>query len=275
LGRAAVVSLSWDASGDGERKLQLRGFDANGAARLLGVPVRQPLFGGAGPLGSMLTVPGGSFVMGHNGGPDDEKPERTVTLKPYEIDRYEVTVGEFRAFLLRTGYKTTAETGGKPGDQSWRNDFSAGRLDHPVRFVSWNDADKYCHAIGKRLPSEAEWEYAARGGDKRLYPWGPAFDPARVVPGDTQRVGRIGANVSPLGAYDMAGNVWEFVQDWYRPDYYGQPNNSDNPRGPDQGDQRVIRGGSYSNAQDELRVTRRIKIDPNATNADVGFRCAR
>ncbi len=271
-GGARVIAMGWEARGDGDHAVKIQIVRADGS-RAGSAVVIQPVFGSAGAIGSMTPVAGGAFVMGTNDGPMDERPARMVTLRPYEIDRYEVTVGEFRAFLLRTGYKTTAEQQGKPADQTWRVDFD--RVEHPVRNVSWADADKYCHSIGKRLPSEAEWEYAARGRDGRLYPWAGGFNPAFVASRDTYPVGRNGANVSPSGAYDMAGNVWEWVQDWYRPDYYAQGGNTDNPRGPQQGDQRVIRGGSFTNQPESMRVTQRVKADPTAWTLDIGFRCAR
>jgi formylglycine-generating enzyme len=271
-GGAQVIAFGWDARGDGDHTVAIQ-IKRAGGARVTSAVLRQPVFASGGVLGSMTAVPGGAFVMGTNDGPPDERPARTVTMRGYEIDRYEVTVGEFRAFLLRTGYRTTAEEQGRPADQTWRNDFA--RVDHPVRHVSWVDADKYCHAIGKRLPSEAEWEYAARGGDGRIFPWPGGFNPAFVSAGDTAPVGRNGANLSPVGAYDMAGNVWEWVQDWYRPDYYGQSGTNDNPRGPDKADQRVIRGGSFTNPPESLRVTQRLKADPTASAQDIGFRCAR
>ncbi len=266
--------LRWQPDADGQIQIKARATDRAGG-QVWTQPAVLPVRGADGPPGSMLQMPAGTFLMGNNAGADDERPERLVTMPAYQIDRYEVTVGEFREFVSATNHRTSAELEGKPFGETWRVDAVGSRFDHPVRYVSWWDADKYCRWLGKRLPTEAEWEYAARGNDGRLYPWGNDFDPARVAPpADTTPVGFYLDNRSPIGAYDMAGNVWEWVNDWYRPDYYAQ-NENDNPQGPPQADQRVIRGGSFTNPPADLRVTRRIKADPNSSHRDVGFRCAK
>lgn len=273
---AAMVNvvLSWQPAANGDFRVEVQATDRAGR-RLRSQPVVLPIRGADGPLGSMLQMPAGTFLMGSNAGADDERPERLVNMPAYQIDRYEVTVGEFREFVKATNYQTGAELAGKPFGETWRVDNVGSRFDHPVRYVSWWDADKYCRWLGKRLPTEAEWEYAARGNDGRRYPWGNDFDPARVASSeDTAPVGFYLNNRSPIGAYDMAGNVWEWVNDWYRPDYYAQ-NENDNPQGPPQADQRVMRGGSFTNAPEDLRVTRRIKDDPGSSHRDVGFRCAK
>ena len=274
-GRAAVnVVLSWQPTANGDFRIVAQATDRAGQ-RLRTAPVVLPVRGADGPPGSMLQMPAGSFLMGSSAGLDDERPERIVNMPAYQIDRYEVTVGEFREFVGATNYRTDAERAGKPFNETWRVDDIGSRFDHPVRYVSWWDADRYCRWLGKRLPTEAEWEYAARGNDGRTYPWGNDFDPARVAsPADTMPVGFYLNNRSPIGAYDMAGNVWEWVNDWYRPDYYAQ-NENDNPQGPSQADQRVIRGGSFTNTPEDLRVTRRIKDDVGSSHRDVGFRCAK
>lgn len=271
---SANASLGWRPSQEGDYALRLRAFDRSGASwSSTAIPVR--VFGVAQGLGAMLVISGGVFRMGNGQGGEDEKPEHDVTLRPYEIDMHEVTVGEFQQFVRARNFKTSAEQTGKPAEQTWRVDLGAGRFDYPVRWVSWDDADQYCHWRKKRLPTEAEWERAARGTDPRAYPWGNDFDPARAGLGELHRVGILTANASPAGAFDMAGNVWEWVQDWYNPQFYAQPRSADNPTGPDNGDQRVIRGGSFTNSPNDLRVTRRLKADPSSSNGDVGFRCAR
>ena len=273
-GRVNVnVVLAWSPNANGDVQIKARAVDKAGGEAWTPAFVL-PVRGADGPLGSTIAIPASAFKMGSNDGQADEKPEREVKLHAYEIDRYEVTVGEFREFVRATSHKTSAEEQGKPAEQIWRID--SAKFDNPVRFVSWNDADKYCHWRGKRLPTEAEWERAARGsGDSRKFAWGNDFEAARVAPKTgPMPVGFYLNNGSPVGAYDMTGNVWEWVQDWYRPDYYAQ-NANDNPQGPDKADQRVIRGGSFTNGPDDLRVTRRIKNDPGSSHADVGFRCAK
>jgi formylglycine-generating enzyme required for sulfatase activity len=266
--------LAWTPSANGDALIKACATLKDGqqlCSQVAALPVR----GAEGPLGSMIDVPAGSFRMGSNAGAPDEQPERDVNLPAYQIGRYEVTVGEFREFVRATNHKSSAESDGRPWNETWRIDNVGDRFDRPVRYVSWWDADKYCRWLGKRLPTEAEWERAARGTDVRTFAWGNEFDATRVAPSaDTMPVGFYVNNGSPVGAYDMTGNVWEWVNDWYRPDYYGQGQN-DNPQGPQQADQRVLRGGSFTNGQDDLRVTRRLKDDVGRSNRDVGFRCAK
>jgi formylglycine-generating enzyme required for sulfatase activity len=263
----------WQPTANGDVQVKAKATDRAGQVSW-SQPVVLPVRGGDGPLGSMIQIPDSVFHMGNNSGDYEEKPERDVHLSAYQIDRYEVTVGEFREFIKAANYKTTAEQDGKPWNETWRADNVGSRFDHPVRFVSWWDAERYCNWAGKRLPTEAEWERAARGTDGRLYPWGNDFDRARVATGDTADVGLYLNNASPIGALDMAGNVWEWVADWFKADYYAQ-NVNDNPKGPEKADQRVIRGGSFTNAPYDLRVTKRIKEDAGRSNRDVGFRCAK
>lgn len=268
------VILNWQPNANGEFQIKAKATDKAGQ-QLWTQPIALPVRGADGAPGSMLQMPAGTFRMGNNAGAEDERPERGVNMPAYQIDRYEVTVGEFREFLKATNYRTGAEEAGKPASETWRVDNIGARFDRPVRYVSWWDADKYCRWLGKRLPTEAEWEYAARGNDGRTYPWGNDFDSARVAPStDTMPVGFYLNNRSPIGAYDMAGNVWEWVNDWYRPDYYAQ-NQNDNPQGPQQADQRIFRGGSFTNPPEDLRVTKRVKADAGSAYRDVGFRCAK
>ena len=266
--------LAWTPATNGDIPIKACAIDKGGRQQCT-APALLPVRGADGALGSMIEVPAGVFRMGSNAGAPDEHPEHDVNMPAFQIDRYEVTVGEFREFVRVTNHRSSAENDNKPWNETWRIDNVGDRFDRPVRYVSWWDADKYCRWLGKRLPTEAEWERAARGTDGRKYAWGNEFDPARVAPSaDTMPVGFFLNNGSPVGAYDMTGNVWEWVNDWYRPDYYGQGQN-DNPQGPQQADQRVIRGGSFTNGPDDLRVTRRIKDDTGRSNRDVGFRCAK
>lgn len=216
----------------------------------------------------LIEIPAGSFTMGSNDY-DNEKPVHTVYLDKYYIGKYEVTVGQFKKFCNATG-KTM------PEQPSWNN-----RDDHPVVNVSWNDAKAYCDWAGLRLPTEAEWEKAARGTDGRTYPWGNAWDNTKCNSrenGDrysnTSPVGSFPSGVSPYGCYDMAGNVWEWCNDWYDKNYYGSSPSS-NPTGPSSGDLRVLRGGGWYNGADLCRSADRFRDFPDIRYYYVGFRVAR
>jgi formylglycine-generating enzyme required for sulfatase activity len=264
--------FSWQPSGVGDYKLKVVATSQSGAA----TQSAETTLAVRDAAGSMIDVPATTFVMGAEGTLPEERPLREVKLNAYQIDRFEVTVGQFRQFVFAKQHQSSAEQANKPGNEIWRVDDLPSRYDYPVRFVSWWDATKYCEWLGKRLPTEAEWEYAARGNDGRRYPWGNEFDPTQVS--SNQQVALAGAfvtNVSPIAAYDMAGNVWEWVGDWFDPQFYGYPNVSDNPRGPDNGDQKVIRGGAFTSPAQDMRTTRRIKNDPTSSHGDVGFRCAK
>ena len=243
----------------------------------------------------VVFVPAGEFIMGSPDGEgyDDERPQHTVYLDAYYMDEYEVTNEQFSQFVDATGYTTDAETEGwgwaATGDTwgevegaEWRHpqgpDGSIeGKMDHPVVQVSWNDADAYCQWVGKRLPTEAEWEKAARGTDGREYPWGNSVADGSKLNydlnvGDTTEVGAYPDGASPYGAMDMAGNVWEWVVDWYDANYYGTSPES-NPQGPDSGEYRVLRGGSWDLSRLRARCANRDWSIPDDWNLIVGFRC--
>ena len=207
----------------------------------------------------------------------DENPIHQVYVDSFYIDKFEVTNAQFAYFVSKTGYVTDAE---RAGDQvTWRTFNTPDRKYHPVIYVSWNDANAFCRWVGKRLPTEAEWEKAARGTDKRIWPWGDGWNPgvlnsSEYGAGQPLRVGSFKAGVSPYGAYDMAGNVWEWVADWYSAVYY-QESPVANPRGPaDQGMGKVIKGGSWKVRGYEARVSSRQQASVDGRSDDIGFRCA-
>ena len=219
----------------------------------------------------MNLIPAGSFEMGDhfNKGKDNEKPVHMVELDAFYMDNHEVTVGQFKQFVNQSSYNRWNDVAKySPGD------------DYPMVYVSWNDAVAYAKWAGKRLPTEAEWEYAARGGliGKR-YPWGDELthDDANYhgTGGKDQwefcpPVGSFAAN--GYGLYDMAGNVWEWCADWYASDYYSKLS-AKNPLGPNTGQIRVLRVGSWRDIYYYLRVAYRGRSVPSAPSNDVGFRC--
>jgi formylglycine-generating enzyme required for sulfatase activity len=226
----------------------------------------------------MVLVTGDSFTMGATGGNFDldETPSHVVTLGSFYIDAYEVSVARFARFADASGYQTDAERGGD--GTTWRTFNSTDRQKFPVTYVSWNDAVRFCAYYGGRLPTEAEWEYAARGNTKRMYPWGDTFNAAwanTVELGAGQPV-VIASNSapSPYGAYDMSGNVWEWVQDWYASDYY-RTSPASNPIGPATGLKKVIRGGSFKTKGNAATTTARGQASIDGRGDDIGFWCVR
>ncbi len=222
----------------------------------------------------MTTIPAGPFTMGYDGGLDDEKPPHEVDLPEYQIDLFEVTNAQFASFVEATGYQTEAEQAGS--SRVWRDEWGDGKDNHPVVRVTWNDAIAYCEWVGKHLPTEAEWEKAARGSEGFIYPWGDTYDAAKANGRDsglrsTVAVGSYGEGASPYGAFDMAGNVREWTAD---PGYFPYPGN--NVPSSYYGDElRVLRGGGWFDDAPDLRTARRNPTSPSAANWDIGFRCAR
>jgi formylglycine-generating enzyme required for sulfatase activity len=238
----------------------------------------------------MVYIPAGAFVRGStddqigawstacSGGCRgdefrDEAPQRIITLKAFYIDRTEVSVAQWHEFVDATGYRTTAEQKGDPIQFTWRAFDWPDRQNHPVRWLSWEDTNAYCQWAGKRLPTEAEWEKAARGTDGRTWPWGSNWNDALVPQGDTVPVDSYADGASPYGVLGMAGNVWEWVADWYGAGYYSAAPDTD-PLGPPSGTDRVLRGGSFNNADWALRTAHRHYGGPTGYSMDHGFRCA-
>jgi formylglycine-generating enzyme required for sulfatase activity len=282
----------------------------------------------------MARIPGGAFLMGYEGADtfldDGEGPVREVTLSPYWIDAKAVSNAEFARFIQATGHTTDAEREGwsfvfhallRPDVRAavrdttvpdapwwlaldgaqWRHPQGpgstlAGREDHPVVHVSWNDAAAYAAWCGKRLPTEAEWENAARGGlHQAPYPWGHEFKPqgrhrcntwqGRFPDIDTGDDGHVGTcpvdafEPNGFGLYNTSGNVWEWCADWWSPWWHTEPSDATrrNPRGPERGEDKVIRGGSYlchASYCNRYRVSARHHNGVTASTGHMGLRCA-
>ncbi|MCA9952647.1 MAG: SUMF1/EgtB/PvdO family nonheme iron enzyme, partial [Anaerolineales bacterium] len=243
---------------------------------------------------TMVYVPGGTFPMGSENGRDDEQPVHDVTLDGFWIDQTEVTNKQFAAFVADTEYVTTAEEAGGgytyvdewqfTEGADWQHPYGpesdlAGRDEHPVVLVSWHDAEAYCAWAGGQLPTEAQWEYAARGAEGVIYPWGDEFDGTKAnfcdvnCPLDwkesavddgyefTAPVGSYLDGASWVDAMDMAGNVWEWVRDWYDSDYYAS-SPANNPQGPDSEQYKVLRGGGWNDSDGIIRAAARGNLDP-------------
>jgi formylglycine-generating enzyme required for sulfatase activity len=221
---------------------------------------------------AMVSVPAGEFWMGCNeqAAKDcmaDEKPYHKVYLDAFYINKFLVTQSEYNECVKSGKCRENRKYPGFTGDRQ------------PVIGVNWDDAKAYCEWAGKRLPTEAEWEKAARGTDGRIYPWGNSIDATRANYydsniGKTVNVGSYPAGASPYGALDMAGNVLEWVSDWYNENYY-ITSPGKNPKGPDSGKYRVMRAGSWSDLAAYLSVSHRFIIDPANQYYSKGFRCAR
>ncbi len=220
----------------------------------------------------MVLVPAGEFPMGSEQGDDDEQPVHRVFLDSFYLVTFEVTNGRFAKFV--------AAIQSEPPWGFADTETPVLHAERPVRWVNWLEATGYCLWAGKRLPTESEWEKAARGAEGRLYPWGhEPPTPAHAVFGlkeGTETVSPIGnrdKGTSPYGVHDLAGNLYEWVADWYDDTFY-TPLPSLNPRGPIAGTAKVQRGGSYINGPYRLRSSFRTKGDPTEHDPHVGFRCA-
>ena len=250
---------------------------------------------------NLARIPGGDFLMGASDAEEDERPVHRVYVSEFFVGRFPVTHDEYARFVRATGHPVPAIRGlpliAAAGRDAlfkemaapyvWeKNEPPVGHGSHPIVLVQYDDALAYCRwlsdSLGRavRLPTEAEWEKAARGGvEGHRYPWGDDIDPARcnflADPSvkrqrGTRPTGTFPPN--PYGLYDMSGNVWEWVADWYGAEYYGNGDQRD-PRGPSSGTMRIVRGGSWvNNDVSMLRCAYRHKVPPDTYAYSVGFR---
>lgn len=228
---------------------------------------------------SMVLIPTGEFTMGRSyGAEENEKPAHQVFLDDYYIDKYEVTNGDYATCIADEACAPPINTGSYARKEYYEiNEYS----NFPVIYIDWEMANAYCEWRGARLPTEAEWEKAARGDSEEntLYPWGSntvdcSFASFASCLPDTIEVGNYPEGKSPYGVYDMAGNVWEWVADWYDHDYY-KVSPPKNPTGPGAGTYRVLRGGAWNSPSDDIRVTYRVMYRPFIASYNLGFRCAK
>jgi eukaryotic-like serine/threonine-protein kinase len=241
----------------------------------------------------IIYVPEGEFLMGSNyddnQAQDNEFPQHTVSLDSFWIDQTEITNKKY-ALCIRDG---NCELPSEMNSYTREVYFTSPQFEnYPVIYVSWFQSSQYCSWAGRRLPTEAEWEFAARGSDGRIYPWGTgtlagtylnfadinapfsyAYGGINDGYADTSPVGNYPQGASPYGVLDMSGNVWEWLGDWYDESYYSV-SLENNPVGPTNGGERVLRGGSWSDSSRDVKVTRRLSFSPSTTHFAIGFRCA-
>jgi iron(II)-dependent oxidoreductase len=242
----------------------------------------------ASSFNKMALVPEGQFVMGSNSGPDDEKPEHRVFVKSFLLDVLAVSNADFAKFLNARGLKN------HQGESSYDDDDRDARIHqqnsiwqaddgyatHPVNEVSWVGARDYCAWLNKRLPTEAEWEKAARGTDARKYPWGNSKPNHKLALygapyNSSAPVDAFPEGASPYGVLDLSGNQWEWVSTAYRPYPYSADDGRENQT---PGPVRSTRGGGHDSSEDELTTTQRgrnLSRNPKAGHHNIGFRCAR
>src|SRR5262249_4321691 len=267
------------AAGNSDKEIMKVLLDAGATVSVAAMPGSQK----SDPsVPGMLLIEGGNLKMGGAEGYVIEQPVHDVRIDSFYLDETEVTNAQFAQFVEVTSYVTDAEKADSEVD--WKTYVSPERLNHPVVCISWNDANAYAKWAGKRLPTEAEWEYAARGGSLGLrYPWGGDS------PEELCNFGRFGSETgiadfptksvesyepNGYGIYDMSGNVWEWCSDWYDPIYYRNSPQKD-PQGPPSGKTRVLRGGSWYSNLNTIRVAARNSDIPEGYQYDYGFRCAK
>ena len=242
------------------------------------------------PLEDMVLIPAGEFIMGTDseGANADQKPAHTVYLDAFYIDKHEVTNAEYEEFILSGGYKSKKlwtkkgwnfiQNNQIQAPLKYRQNKISTEPDQPVIGVSWYEADAYAKWARKRLPTEAEWEKAAKGTEGHVYPWGNEIDFSKLnyFPHVTRvlAVGNFPQGASPYGVMDMAGNVWEWTTDWYSESYYGSLPRT-NPKGPGNGEYRVLRGGAWDSIRCQLQCTYRYYEKESHQNYTIGFRCAK
>ena len=225
----------------------------------------------------MVEIPAGEFILGSNDGGYNEKPQHVSMLDTYWIDQYEVTYQQYMVFVEAVGHRLP----GPPSRYARQLEALRGQ-NQPVTYVSWHDATAYCAWKGKRLPTEREWEKAIRGSDGRTWPWGEGRDgfPANFD-GDvdgfevTSPVGTFQKDQSMYGVYDGAGNVMEWVDDWYIEDMYSRAVKPEVVRPKPVSTYKTMRGGGYTSQGVDLRITNRSFIVPDFRDETIGFRCAR
>ncbi len=210
----------------------------------------------------MIVIPAGEFIMGSETGGANEKPVRRVFLNTYEINQFEITQFQYGEFVKATGHRS-------PLSRYVKNIERFNDINQPVVYVSWLDAEAFCKWRGQRLPTEAEWEKAAKGNRDTAWPWGDTFQPlyANFLRGEdgsayTSFVGAFKTDQSSYGIFDMAGNTQEWVADWYDELYY-QAGPTQNPKGPATGDVKTLRGGSWNDSHFSGRVSARMKMIPD------------
>jgi len=237
---------------------------------------------------NMVLIPSGFFIMGSNDHGEDESPEHKTYLDSYLIDRYETSANDFAVFLNNVDNINGYYLDNKFGTLFFNSKYlpRKGFANHPINNVKWKGAFEYCRWKGKRLPTEAEWEKAARGKDGRIYPWGnkpPAHSLARYRQIWTKDIKHhvmvpvhlFTEGVSPYGIHHMAGNVKEWVDDWFDREYYNDPINHINPKGQIGGEYKVLRGGSWRDLKGFIYSSFRNNAYPNSRLDDYGFRCAK